>query len=359
MNPTDFAIVIGIRRYPTLGVPHPPGSPRDLQGPDRDAQDIYNWLVAPAPAGGGVPVANTLLVTSSLYPDPFPQVTVGGRTRLMAQPDAEAIAGCFGWLKGLFDAGRARFLGRRLYVYFSGHGFGISDANGGVYTADANPTMPHHFYVQDWFNWFYRNAVFQEFVLWMDACSDPIPISQPHGTLFPPGQAPSADCLRFVAYAARHPLKSVERAMPNGAVGGVFTYTLLTGLRGAATDPQTNRVTGYSLRNYLERNLRGFQPEQDHLDPDIGSDPAFGTVDDLDFCAGALITFPGVITFDATYSGQAASISDGTLAQIAQTVVNGAPWAVNLPVGIYKVKVAQTSMVFEVNGDSAYAIHLP
>ena len=101
MNPDDYAIAIGIRRYPLLGPPHPPGNPHDLMGPELDAKEIYDWMADPA--GGGVPENNRLLVTSDLYPNPFATELVAGQMQISAKPNADDLAGCFGWLINRFE----------------------------------------------------------------------------------------------------------------------------------------------------------------------------------------------------------------------------------------------------------------
>ena len=355
MNPDDYAIVIGIRRYPTLGAPYPPGNPHDLQGPERDAQAVNDWLADPA--GGGVPVDNRLLITSNMYPDPFPTELVAGQARASGKPNVDELSGCFGWLIERYTIAQKLRLGRRLYVYFAGHGFGVADCDGGVYAANASPGILHHFYVQNWFNWLYRNAYFNEFVLWMDACSDPIPINgTPSAAPLGARQAPDfATGRRFVVYAARHPLRSVERRMPDGQIRGAFTYALLEGLRGAAPpDAVTGQVTAPALRDYLRGNLGSFQSPQDRENPDIGKEPAFGTVDDLSFGAPALKLFARGLRFNPRHFGRQAVILNGSFMEVAKVVVNGAPWTLNLPTGIYKLEVApDTSVFLEMNGDAA------
>src|SRR3712207_960026 len=67
MNDEDYAIVIGIRRYPMFGATSK--DPFDLLGPDRDAEAVYKWLIDPQK--GGVPEKQARLIQSKNYPDPF------------------------------------------------------------------------------------------------------------------------------------------------------------------------------------------------------------------------------------------------------------------------------------------------
>lgn len=353
MSDQDFAIVIGIQRYPTLAPPHPPGSPHDLQGANFDAKAVYDWLGEPN--GGNVPEEQRLLVTSALYPDPFQQRLGSPTPQLDARPNSQDLGGCFGWLfEERQNRGTMR-LGRRLYVYFSGHGFAVGDCDGGVYTADASIAQ-HHFYVRNWFDWFYRNRFFEEYVLWADACADPISIhGAPQAAPYPDRQvAGLAAGRRFVAFAAKHTLRSVERMMPDGNIRGVFTYSLLEALRGAAADRQTGEVTSVTLRENLPVLQMGNLPQQDLDNVDVDNHPSFGPTEDMVFCTPVAVTkFERTIRFNARHEGKTASLLDGSFSEIDSLVVDGNPWTVSLPLGLYSVEVgADASEVIKVKGRS-------
>lgn len=353
MSDQDYAIVIGIQRYPTLAPPHPPGGPNDLQGSNLDAQAIYDWLGEPE--GGDVPEEQRLLVNSALYPDPFEERLVGNRRHLFAQPNALDLAGCFGWLVEELERRGTLQLGRRLYVYFSGHGFAVGDCDGGIYTADA-AFIQNHFYVRNWFDWFYRNRYFEEYVLWADACADPISIQgAPTAAPLPDRQvAGLAEGRRFIAFAAKHTLRSVERLMPDGNIRGVFTYSLLEALRGAAADKQTGKVTSESLRTQLPILQMGNLPEQDLENVDVDNHPSFGPTEDMDFCKPIEVTkFDRTIRFDLRHTGKTATLLDGGFSEIATFEINGSPWTVSLHLGLYSIEVGMdASALISVKGRS-------
>ena len=56
----DYAVVVGVARYPELSAE---GAAADLEGPDNDAQDVYDWLVSPD--GGGLDPGNVKLLRSA------------------------------------------------------------------------------------------------------------------------------------------------------------------------------------------------------------------------------------------------------------------------------------------------------
>ena len=71
---SDYAVVVGVAKYPQLA---PEGAGADLDGPDGDAQGVYDWLVDAD--GGRLDPANVKLIRSSdFHPldpeDPQPAV---------------------------------------------------------------------------------------------------------------------------------------------------------------------------------------------------------------------------------------------------------------------------------------------
>src|ERR671926_1811296 len=96
----DYAVVVGISRYPRFSV-------GDLQAPDRDAQGIYDWLVDPG--GGGLPRANVRLIRQDAFGPPAP----GDST----EPTEARVQSALNWVA---DQTRDT-MGDRLYLYFSGH----------------------------------------------------------------------------------------------------------------------------------------------------------------------------------------------------------------------------------------------
>jgi hypothetical protein len=348
MNDTDYAIVVGIRRYPNLGA-------GPLDGPDIDAKAVYDWLVDPDK--GGVPKKQAFLVRSSDFEDPFPEVDVGGRISFKAEPTADDLAKCFGSIYESAKQNNTVRLGRRLYVYFSGHGFCVDNCDGGIYTASASPSLLHHFYVKSWFDWFYKHAVFEEFVLWMDACAEKIDVGQPNPTLLPADRE-SANLARgrqFVAYAAKHTLRAVERRTPDGNIRGVFTYTLLEGLNGGAVEDE--RITAESLRKYLKGGMKAYMDPEDVRNPDIAETPAFGTVEDIEFDPMPLTRFAHAIRFSPPHFGKTVQILDNAFAIIEGSTASSETWTVQLQSGYYKLIVDGTAETnFEVNGKTTDAV---
>ena len=110
MNADDHAILIGLKRYPTLG---DGGTPADLNGPENDIESLREWLVHPN--GGALnPDGSTI--------HEFRAVD-GGAAGFGPSSD-KLEADVFGKLVAIAKANaNGRMVGRRLYMYLSGHGF--------------------------------------------------------------------------------------------------------------------------------------------------------------------------------------------------------------------------------------------
>src|SRR5690242_5519878 len=104
MNPNDWAIVVGISRYP--GFADPPYKLKALNGPDNDADAICEWLTDDN--GGGLQKTHVQCTWSRDFPDPFPNQAAWG-------PQEQAIRNLFANLKRQPQTFEGRYIGRRLY----------------------------------------------------------------------------------------------------------------------------------------------------------------------------------------------------------------------------------------------------
>src|SRR5215475_5387322 len=144
----DFAVVVGISRYPFIS---------DLKGPENDARNFHDWLLAPQ--GGGVPKQNAKLILSSDFsPTEIPED---------AEPTTERIDRTFGQLvrRGMNNNG---CVGRRLYIYLAGHGFAPNVDEAALLMANAGLGFyGNHIPGRSYANWFLVAAYFTEVVLFM------------------------------------------------------------------------------------------------------------------------------------------------------------------------------------------------
>ena len=228
----DWALVVGIDRYPKAGVD-------PLRGAVRDAERFHDW--ATRREGGAVDPARAMLLTSPGEEEP------GAIPRPML---AEIVA--------FFDRlayELAGAPGRRLYIYLSGHGISPSGQqavrNAALLMANAvKPNLLHNFPGNIWAEGIRSAALFREVVLFMDCCRDlqnNAPL-MPH--MFGEPVEDSKDCDLFEAYATQWASKARERAFPpHNDLQGVFTHALLTVL-------DAGRMSAAVLRESLEARLR-------------------------------------------------------------------------------------------------------
>jgi hypothetical protein len=243
VNALDYALVIGLNDYPSYGG----ANGRTLKGAIRDATDFADWLLDQN-TGGGVPPANLKLVTST--PNPL-------------APDKQRIDA---ELLSIVQAARQHG-GRRLYIYFSGHGH----VSGDVYNEVAL-CLPH--WSADWrhaalsssgyVNYVLKCSPFEEILVFFDCCR----VKQVAAL----GENSGLDCPLAVAqkrkvlwaYASEFLKPAFEGAASgNGAgtqddpaeeVRGHFTKALLAALKAGAARPQGG-VSVRSLKSYLESNV--------------------------------------------------------------------------------------------------------
>lgn len=269
MGKKDWAVVVGIDTYFDSHLPA-------LHGPENDAHEFYEWVIAPD--GGAVPEKQALRLMSSEFPRPF-------QSLLDAKPTAKEITEAFETLRAVAEGnaqnGDGFTIGRRIYLFFAGHGFAPSHRQDqtALIVADAQPGNGQiaHF-LGSWIaDWFYEARLFEEVFLFMDCCrsSDECP------QLYTPFDSETAQDFwkvrRFYAYGSRAGKEARERDF-GGKVHGVFTRTLLDGLRGAAYDPDDpSRVTAESLRNLL------YNAYPEYMDPKLREDPEIPTEPEVQF----------------------------------------------------------------------------
>jgi hypothetical protein len=268
---TDRAIVVGIADYPDLG---------NLKSPENDARAFYAWVTKDS--GGGVPLDRTRLILSSDYPAGFqpgqrpPTIREVENALIELRLEAEANQ----------RKGKGLWVGRRLYLYFSGHGCAPRFEEAAILMANATRQMVYHLAGVPSADWFFRSGCFSEIVLLMDCCREPY--ERVHTYVPPWVDLTQPDVVdqsqRFYGLAAPWSRLARERVMPDQTSRGVFTLALLAGLEGAAydsttecTDPATNRrmakVTAASLKNFMYNCLPEFLSPADRSDPQVAKQP--------------------------------------------------------------------------------------
>jgi hypothetical protein len=259
MGKNDWAIVVGIDTYFDSTLPA-------LKGPENDAREFYEWVVASD--GGSVPKDQAFCILSSEFKPPF-------KSAGDAKPTANEIKALFDRLRAIGEANAEKGsfrVGDRIYLFFAGHGFAPSHRQDqtALLVADAdtaNSQLAHILgtYMADTL---YQLKLFDEIFLFMDCCRSSSECAQ----LFMPYPDDTAPdywkTRRFYAYGARAGQEARERDFGDGRFHGIFTRTLLDGLRGAAYDPdEPGKITAEALQNLL------YNAYPDHMDPELRADP--------------------------------------------------------------------------------------
>lgn len=336
-NDKDYAVVIGIKDYPAFDANNP------LTGPENDAQAFYDWLVSPD--GGDVPEGNVDLIISSKSGSPFADAK-------NARPIVNEIQNTFENLQDIAaqsEKNRNGYrVGRRLYIYMSGHGFAPTFEETGLLMANATPERvgsTYHILGQYTADWFFKARCFEEVFLFMDCCREVFPV-QGFNKSFKELNASGAitQVKRFYGLATMWSGVAKEKDI-DGVRHGVFTDALIKGLKGAACNPNTGSLTALSLKNFIYTAMDSISGGDPQLtDPALKPEVKFYP----DIKEGFLIKqtkqvpeFDVKITFPPQAVGQNANILDGADVETVIKSENNAPvvWQVKLTRGKYLIQV--------------------
>ena len=338
----DRALVVGIDTYPALKKP--------LSGAERDANAFYKWVTT----DGGVAPANATRIVSSDFPaapaaQPWTQ-----------QPAQQAVDDFFHGVQAASDAndaaGDGPQVGKRLYLFFSGHGFAPALDKSGVLLAGASKAAPINVAAMWWANRMYEGGWFDEVLLFQDACREPMR----QADLVPPflvslGLSGQETRCRFFAFSAKDKQLSLEKPIDGGDVRGVFTVTLINGLKGGARDPKTGELTSGLLKDYLYSNMKTLLSEAELAKPDIAKKPEVFDPDEFvilpappGWGAANADEYPVRIGLNGSRD---AKIVDDKFNQVRAQAGAPDPWDVTLPRGFYMVIAAPyNSDGFQVSG---------
>lgn len=230
----DFAVVIGINDYPFI-------ERGGLDSCHTDAKDVFDRLTGLA----GVPKENMQLLLS----------TVGEPG---ARPEQEQVDAAF---EAVFELAHKSGGGRRLYVYFAGHGLSTGPRHAALLTAACRMDTPNRsLNTEAYHHALSRRALFLEQVFFYDCCRAydwQFRGAEPRWYIEKPG-AGVADVQQWVYYAAGfNQIANAPKPPEYSTRRGLFTRALLEGLDGAAARPVNGgaAVTAKRLGAYVERRL--------------------------------------------------------------------------------------------------------
>ncbi|MDQ3749882.1 MAG: caspase family protein [Acidobacteriota bacterium] len=348
-NDKDYAVVIGIKDYPAFDTDNP------LTGPENDARAFHDWLISAD--GGDVPSANVELIISSKFGPPFADAK-------SARPIVNEIQIAFENLQDIAARNEATGdgyrVGRRLYIYMSGHGFAPTFEETGLLMANATPERvgaTYHVLGQYTADWFFKARCFEEVFLFMDCCREVFPV-QGFNKSFKELNASGAitQVKRFYGLATMWSGVAKEKDI-DGMRRGVFTDALIKGLKGSACNPNTGNLTALSLKNFIYTAMDGVSGDDTQLtDPALKPEMKFYP----EINEGFLIKKTKVPEFDVKINfpppavGQDVQILDGADIETVIKSASHAPavWQVELKRGKYLILVVAAGLkkVIHVDG---------
>lgn len=302
-----YGLIVGIDHYPNF---------RSLNGARRDAEDFHRWLIDPE--GGGVPVANVVLVLSKENP---------------ARPIHDDIDDA---LERILLHARGDNDDKRLYLYFSGHGLGRS--NLGADLCLAPWSKQRRAMALDSLG--YMQLVmgcghFREVIFLLDCCRvrEVRSIALPPTIEMPSPGDGAASCRSFVGYATEFMNAAYEAEIGqtdgNSDVRGHFTRALMDALRGAAAEP-TGGVRASRLKEYLEVHTPLIAKASNHIQKpevvnglDTSADPLFGHAKPQQ----QMMVFKVNLAFPSFANGEIV-VEDGQLRELKRGDASTGPWRI-------------------------------
>lgn len=244
MGANDYALIVGIDKYPGLLID-------ELNGAVNDALAFREWVTDAR--GGAVPAANTFVFLSRDVP------TLPGVQRATSS----AIKECL--IKSV-HAPRRLTPGKRFYLYVSGHGLSSVDQQSLLLTEDATEDERVNFAPRRWADKLYNAGCFEEVVLFFDACRQEESVGYDR-TLFE--QMPRIGDLskrrRFYFFSVAHG-RLAKEVRCKGEDRGLFSSVLLDGLRGRAptieAGPPLRRFVSSSTLTEFVRDMIPYYAKQ-------------------------------------------------------------------------------------------------
>jgi hypothetical protein len=221
----DYALLVGIKRYPGI---------RDLEGSENDVDEVGRWL-EDEEGGAVLPKHVTRVITKTWHPpDGEP-----------ARPTLADITPFFKLLllrqQTQVQNGGEKLLGRRLYIYLSGHGFNAAElSQAALCMADADASVRDypHLGGATYADRIGNYGMFKEVLLLMDCCRQSIPQMEINRPTFPPPEPPDPAKKFFWGFATSSGTLAAEAEMTVKGVRkkhGIFTALLIDALERCKT----------------------------------------------------------------------------------------------------------------------------
>jgi hypothetical protein len=312
-NLEDFAVVIGINRYPAI---------RALVGSEKDATEFAKWLGDPE--GGDLPPENIRLILSSNYEEPIKD--------FFAKPVKDDIDNSF----IEFGIEEKERVGRRLYFFFAGHGVAPDFDDVALLMANASKKrLGCNIGMRNYRRFFRRAAPFDELVIILDCCREFEDRAEPTYPVFTQRlvQDRAALVQEFYIMAAGYGKKAFEPKQGEDR-RGLLSKALIEALKDhKAAVPPTNEITAASVAAYLKDRVpelaRNATLEQK---PEIPSPPDMILVAAAPAPPQYLASTQVVV--DENLGGEVV-LRTNELEEIERRLAAQTPWQLTLEPGVY------------------------
>jgi hypothetical protein len=331
LNAGDWAVVTGINYYPAL---------RDLQGPVDDSTEFKKWALE----RGYVPDRQLLCIQS-----PAQRPT----SILDAQPTVEAISQAFQTLIRAASKKKFHYLGRRLYLFFSGHGIIATRSQipdyreAALLAADADPLfLVKHVGVRSWAEWFRALGIFDEVFLFADCCRDKEDLVFPVAPLTPDWTPQRKEGLPFYAFSTKLASKAWEQKLGKPPrVRGVLSFVVTEALKNPKLYDDQGLLTAASLQRHIYTTVPMYTDKQYPI-IDYPNDP------NKEIIVGRWVPRAKQIVqiqFDPPAPGSTADIFFGNNMKkpLDSHLIDSQPWIQELDAGyLYKIAIQGTQRKF-------------
>lgn len=237
-NKDDYAILVGIDNYLYLD---------PLKGAQDDIAKFQEWLLDLK--GGSVPMKNIHLVLSPPEQD---------------QEDPQPLQEKINQKLKKIGVLNGRWIGRRLYFYFSGHGYGKID-DVGMLMGNASPLeLGNNIGLRKYRNFFLEWGFFDEIIFILDCCRDPFqradtgkpPFTMPD-ELFPENP-PVVNHFTILACAygrKSYEIPKIADTSNKRQKRGILTLAVLEGLKDQMATDSNGNITASSLSEYVNTRI--------------------------------------------------------------------------------------------------------
>jgi hypothetical protein len=249
----DHAILVGINHYPAF---QPPEF-RLLKGPEIDALAFRRWLLAAN--GGRLPTDNVTVILSS-----HEATCVSD-----ARPTLEQVHNAFRIHSTKAFGRRGHRVGRRLYIFLSGHGITPTRAatpimdDAALLMANADDRDLQHLPGLSYAEWFRTAGAFDEILLFADCCRDQKNNVVPVSPTFPSLYGDRNRVKVFYAAATGFNATAWERDFGDPPVRrGIFSFALMEILERRDVLGENGQLTAETLMRYLRNRVQELKAEQ-------------------------------------------------------------------------------------------------